>query len=129
MSRQVHADVVSSGFIPKTEKSLWVPCQIIEFLGIYLNCEQGTFHVPTRRLDKISDTIQKIEYFFSKNLPVKVRCIASLASLVGQIISMSVVIGNVSQLMTRCLSIDKLAATSWNSMIYLCEESVNQISF
>lgn len=29
MSRQVHADVVSSCFIPKTEKSMWIPCQII----------------------------------------------------------------------------------------------------
>lgn len=86
-----------------------VPCQIIEFLGISLNCEQGTFHVHTRRLDKVSDTIQKIEYFFSKSPPVKVR---RIASLVGQIISMSVVIGNVSQLMTRCLSIDILSATS-----------------
>lgn len=67
MSRQVHADVVSSGFIPKKEKSMWVPCQIIEFLGIYLNFEQGTFNVPTRRLDKVSDTIQKIQYCISKS--------------------------------------------------------------
>lgn len=66
-----------------------------------------------------------MEYLLSKNLPVKVR---RVASLVGQIISMPVVIGNVSQLMTRCLSIDILSATSWNSMIYLSEESVNQIS-
>ena len=61
-----------------------------------------------------------IEYFLSKNLPVKVR---RIASLVGQIISMSVVIGNISQLMTRSLSIDILSAISWNSMIYLSEES------
>ncbi|XP_062621080.1 uncharacterized protein LOC134282689 [Saccostrea cucullata] len=126
MSRQVHADIVSSGFVPKAEKSMWVPCQIIEFLGICLNCEQGTIHVPTRRLEKVSDTILKIEYFLSRNLPVKVR---RIASLVGQIISMSVVIGNISQLMTRSLSIDILSATFWNSMIYLSEESLNQILF
>lgn len=53
MSRQVHADVVSSCFIPKTETSMWIPCQIIEFLDIHLNCEHGIFHVPKpkRRLD------------------------------------------------------------------------------
>lgn len=61
-----------------------------------------------------------------KNLTVKVR---RVASLVGQIISMYVGIGNVYQLMRRCLSIDILSATSWNSMIYLSEESVNQVSF
>ena len=126
MSRQVYFDMVSSGFIPKAEKSMWIPCQKLEFLGIYLNCELGTIHVPTRRINKVSETIQKIQHFVGQNLPIKVR---RIASLVGQIISMSVVIGSVSQIMTRSLSIDILSSASWNSMIYLSEESISQILF
>ena len=103
-------------------KSLWIPCQKLEFLGIYMNCE----HVPTHRIIKVSETIQKIQQFVGQNLPIKVR---RIASLVGQIISMSVVIGSVSQLMTRSLSIDILSSASWNSMIYLSEESISQILF
>ena len=45
MSRQVYFDMVSSGFIPKAEKSMWIPCHKLEFLVIYLNCELGTMHV------------------------------------------------------------------------------------
>lgn len=126
MSRQVYSDIILSGFIPKDEKSMWIPCQSLEFLGIHLNCEQGTIHVPSRRLNKVADTIKKIDYFLERNLPIKVR---RVASLVGQIISMSVVIGSVSQLMTRCLSIDTSLATSWNSMIFLSKDSIDQISF
>lgn len=126
MSRQVYSDIILSGFIPKDEKSMWIPCQSLEFLGIHLNCEQGTIHVPSRRLNKVADTIKKIDYFLERNLPIKVR---RVASLVGQIISMSVVIGSVSQLMTRCLSIDTSSATSWNSMIFLSKDSIDQISF
>ena len=117
MSRQVHVDMVSSGFIPKAEKSMWIPCQILEFLGLYMNCELGTIHVPTRRINKISETIQKIQHFVGQNLSIKVR---RIASLVGQIISMSLVIGSVFQIMNRSLSIDILSSASWNSIyIYL----------
>ena len=87
-----------------------------------MNCE----HVPTHRINKVSETIQKIQQFVGQNLPIKVR---RIASLVGQIISMSVVIGSVSQLMTRSLSIDILSSASWNSMIYLSEESISQTLF
>lgn len=42
---------------------------------------------------------------------------------------MSYVIGNVAYIMTKCLSIDILEKTSWNSCIQLTENSMNQISF
>ena len=50
-----------------------------------MNCERGTIHVPTRRFGKVSDTIKNTEFFKERNLPIKVR---RIASLVGQIISM-----------------------------------------
>jgi hypothetical protein len=115
---------LDQAFSPKDEKLKWKPCQSLEFLGIHLNCEQGTIHVPSRRHDKVADTIKKTEYFLERNLLIKVR---RVASLVGQIISMSVVIGSVSQLMTKCLSIDTctLVATPWSSMIFLSKDSID----
>lgn len=62
----------------------------------------------------------------NQNRRIKVR---RLASLVGQIISMSVVIGSVALLKTKCLSIDIVSAPTWNSMILISEESKKQISF
>ena len=49
--------------------------------------------------------------------------------MVGQIISMSVVLGNMSQIMTRYLSMDILKAYTWNSYIKLSTESFEQITF
>lgn len=55
--------------------------------------------------------------------------VRKVASFVGQIISMSTVVGSVSQLMTRSLSIDIISLTSWNDFIVLSDESCRQIQF
>lgn len=126
ISKEVQYDLVCSGFVPKVEKSMWIPCQVIEYLGVVLDCNMGKIYIPEKRVFKIQKTIFKIEHFMNQNCRIKVR---RLASLVGQIISMSVVIGSVAQLMTKCLSIDIVSAPTWNSMILISEESKKQISF
>ena len=65
-------------------------------------------------------------FYFRKKRYVHVR---SVASVVGQLISISMVIGSVSQIMTRYLSIDILKARTWNSYIKLSEESADQLMF
>lgn len=65
--------------------------------------------------------------FFGKVL-VSIH-VKKIASLVGQIISMSYVIGNVAHIMTKFLSIDILSADTWNSFITLSDDSIEQISF
>ena len=52
-----------------------------------------------------------------------------VASLVGKIISMSYVIGNVAYIMTKHLCIGILEKTSWNSCIVLTDSSLNHIKF
>ena len=52
-----------------------------------------------------------------------------VASLVGQIVPMSYVIGNVVYIMTKHLSIDILEKTSWNSCIVSTGSSLNHIKF
>jgi hypothetical protein len=59
----------------------------------------------------------------------KTVSVRKVASFVGQIISMSTVIGSVCQLMTKCLSIDILNAISWNKHICLSADSIRQILF
>lgn len=126
ISKEVRYDLVCSGFVPKVEKSMWIPCQVIEYLGVVLDCNMGKIYIPEKRVFKIQKTILKIEHFMNQNCRIKVR---RLASLVGQIISMSVVIGSVAQLMTKSLSIDIVSAPTWNSMVLISEESKKQISF
>ena len=83
--------------------------------------------VPKRRIDKAIATGRHIITMSSnrkRRAPVK-----SVASFVGQIISMSMVQGNLTQLMTRHISMDIILAQSWNAFIKLSYESIEQIKF
>ncbi|XP_053382628.1 uncharacterized protein LOC128549601 [Mercenaria mercenaria] len=119
-------DLLESGFVPKAEKSLWVPVQIIEFLGNTLDSTINSIYIPDRRIQKALNTLSEIEYSLKKHRRFHVR---KLASFVGQIISMSVVIGHISQIMTRYLSIDIAAVQSWASYIQLNCGSMTQLKF
>lgn len=55
--------------------------------------------------------------------------VSKRASLVGQIISMSIVFGHVTQILTRSLSIDVVKALSWDSFIPVSQESLQQMEF
>ena len=58
------------------------------------------------------NTITEIDTLLANRDTVFVR---KVASLVGQIISTSLVIGNIVYLMTKHLSIDINSSSSWNS--------------
>ena len=54
--------------------------------------------------------------------------VKTVARMVWQIISMAVVLGNTSQIMTRYLSMDILRAYTWDCYIKLSAESLEQDS-
>ena len=68
-------------------------------------------------------TLSDIKDLVRRDLKMKVR---KVARLVGQIISMSEVIGSVSQHMTRSLSMDIVSARSWNSYVTFSPMSIRQ---
>ena len=122
MSEAVKQDLLDSGFIPKVDKCIWVPVQILEWLGAILNTVDFTISIPKRRIEKAHFTLRELES--SVWLPVR-----KVASFVGQIIAMNIVIGPVSQIMTRYISMDILKALTWNSYIKLSTESRQQLVF
>ena len=122
LSQQVKKDLLDSGFIPKADKCIWTPVQALEWLGALLNSADFTISIPQRRIDKAILTLREL----CSSVWVPVR---KAASFVGQIISMSIVIGPVSQIMTRCISINILQARTWNSYIKLTSDSQQQLTF
>ena len=124
MSEQVKQDLIMSGFVPKNEKSKWSPIKHVVFQGYSNDTDKSVIKVPNDRLLKVLKTIDDIEFYITKYGKVHFRLVASL---VGQIVSMSYVIGNVANIMTKHLSIDILGKTSWNSCIVLTDSSLNQI--
>lgn len=123
---EVKSDLLKSGFVPKAEKCIWTPVQCLEFLGCNLNSAQGIISIPERRVSKAQNTISGLLYDHKLHRRVPVR---KVASIVGQIISMSIVMGHISQIMTRNLSRDILMAFSWDVYIPLTQESIDQLSF
>ncbi|VDI15676.1 Hypothetical predicted protein [Mytilus galloprovincialis] len=78
MSIQVKKDIISSGFVPKAEKSMWTPTKNLTFLGTHIDTDKGIFTIPDNRIDKIMSTISDIDLCLSKSGKVFVRKVASL---------------------------------------------------
>ena len=50
VSDSVHNDLKLPGFVVILEKSVWVPCSVLEWLGYTWNMQFGTVTMPTRKV-------------------------------------------------------------------------------
>ena len=113
-AKQVQSDLISAGFIINEEKSTWVPCQGLVWLGLYWNLAEGNLEIPEKRINKVIVLIRNI---WCRMFGVSARTIASLA---GLIISLSSSIGTITQLMTRHMYFVINNRSNWDSVwIYL----------
>ncbi|XP_076099880.1 uncharacterized protein LOC143069233 [Mytilus galloprovincialis] len=126
VSEQVKLDLVRSGFVPKAEKSLWEPTKRLVWLGTFIDTENGFYKIPDNRINKMIHSIDDIISCLTGRKSVFVK---KVASVVGQIISTYLVIGNLVYLMTKHLTIDVNTSASWYSYIKLSESSIEQLQF
>ena len=126
MGQCIKSDILKSGFVPNATKCIWIPVQVLEFLGVVLDALNGTIYIPSRRISKAKQSILDLLSSIKAHRRVPVK---RVTSVVGQLISMTVVVGHVSQIMTRYLSLDILTVRYWDSYIYLGEESRQQLGF
>ena len=126
MALEMKDDLLKCGFVPKNEKSMWLPSKQKTFLGYFIDTESGKIKIPYSRLEKLSNCIQGVERTLADKGSAHVR---TVASLVGQIISMHYVLGDIVYLMTKSISIDVQKAVSWNSYIVLSKDSLSMIQF
>ena len=56
----VKNDLDNAGFVANQEKSVWEPTQICSWLGLVWHSKDGTIEVSERRIEKITETIQRI---------------------------------------------------------------------
>ena len=105
-AEQVKSDLQAAGFIVNDEKSVWVPCQGLVWLGLFWNLIKGVLEIPEDRLLKVEYAISGI---LNRLYGVSARKIAHLA---GLLISLAPSFGHITQLMTR-------------NMYFLINERVN----
>lgn len=121
-SRHVKVDLLRAGIIYNIQKCNWYPTTRIDWLGMTWDTVAGTLQIVQRRIDKIYHTIQNLK---SLNY-VTVR---KLHSLVGQVISLSPVVGNISRLTTRHCQIEIAEATHEDIKVRLDEHCISEITF
>ena len=95
VANAVRADLFKAGFVTNEDKSVWIPCQRLHWLGITWDSACGTIDMVDRRVVKITNTIDSI---IASDFVLSAR---RLASFKGQIISTAPVSGNISRIMTR----------------------------
>ena len=94
--------------------------QSIQFLGANISSKEGHLTVSESRVEKALKELTDIEADLRSKGKILVK---KVASFVGQIISMSIVIGHLSLIMTKSLSVDIYKVSTWFSMIILSDES------
>lgn len=114
-----------AGFLVNLEKSIFEPCQMLEWLGMIWNTNMFCLSIPERRIQDCKSTLADLFHRLPK---ITAR---QLAQFTGKVISMGPVIGNISRLMTRkCYEIIE-SRFAWDSLIRFdsSHEFLQELSF
>ena len=117
------ADLDKAGFVSNDEKSVWEPCQRLDWLGITWDSARGTIEIVERRIDKITSTIVSI---INSDFVISAR---RLASFSGQIISTAPVSSNISRIMTRHCVMSTLSVQHWDEEFKLDQYCIDELHF
>ena len=122
----VRSDLASCGFEMNHEKSNWEPSRRFSWIGYNIDTHTGLILVSDARIEKLCGDLNDIcaTLEFSDCVHVK-----NLASIVGQIISISASCGNVTQIMTRYLHIVTNSRSSWNSLVCVHDRAKQELHF
>ena len=95
------------------DKSIWIPTQCLDWLGISWDLLNATLTIPQPRVDRLLSALG----VFKDKLPfVTPRLVASI---VGKIISLSPCVGNVSLIMSRFLQSAVFFRHDWDTPLDL----------
>ena len=122
LSDAVRQDIVSSGFTPNDDKSVWQPTQKLVFLGALLDFEEGLILIAERRILKLKSTLVSC---LQKDQIVA----RDLASITGQVISMTCAVENVARLFTISCYAAIERRTSWAQPLNVSAEIRDELSF
>ena len=110
-----------SGFLPNDSKSIWQPTSCLVWLGYGIDLAIHTISIPSVRI-RVVQVIDSIR----SQYPSTAR---KLAQLVGKIISMGFVFGNITRIMTRYSHFDILRSPTWDEKISLSFSTLNEVCF
>ena len=121
-SKHVRQDLIRAGIVWNVKKSNWEPVQALEWVGFQWDAVSGYFFVRQKR-------IVKLKSFLEEMLNLNTCSVRKLAAVVGQIVSMLPVLGDIARLKSRKSQIAVAAANTWDENIQLTDEIKEEFSF
>ena len=118
----VHSDLISSGFVPNKDKCMWIPVQLLRWLGYHWDFARGILSIPE---DKISVLLASIGEVSSSRI-VTARM---LAQVTGRIISCMLVFGHICKIMTKALHSVIDSRAYWNARVSLTTEAISELNY
>ena len=119
----LQADLEGAGFVLNL-KSRLSPHQVGDWLGFMVDLSLGYFIVP-------DDRITRLKKFNSLSSILQAYRVSvhAVASIVGQVMSMSLPLGPISRLRTRALYGDINTCVSWKAFLCLSEGARAELNF
>ena len=116
------------GFLIAEEKCQWLPIKVVTWLGYVLDFSQSKVFKTEERIAMIEKSIESLMYQLSigRFNTVKVKV---LASLVGRLISLQYVFGNVVRMKTRDMYNCIITRASWNAPVLVSDAAIHEITF
>uniref|UniRef100_A0A1X7VUB7 CCHC-type domain-containing protein n=1 Tax=Amphimedon queenslandica TaxID=400682 RepID=A0A1X7VUB7_AMPQE len=122
VSRLVEEIITKAGLVINREKSKFTPSKQAAWLGFDIDLALGEIRVSRDKLHTLKILLHSINE--ETLIPVRV-----IASIVGKIISMSLVLGDIARLRTRCLYSVILSRSSWSDHVMIMPEARDELSF
>ena len=117
------SDLLSAGFLPNYEKSVWKPQISIDWLGFVWDLDKGILSIPEK---KILDIVQLLNTFLENS---KQLTAGNVAAVVVKIIALSPTLGNICRIMTRHLHHVINERSSWDSFVQIDDFSIKELQF
>lgn len=108
----VRRDLESADFVVNIEKSQWEQCESLEWLGFKIDLVLGEFSIPSRKIEELQALLQSMP-------DCRVVPACQLASIIRKGMSMSLVLGSVTRLMTCNLYAVLYMSVSWYQEVSL----------
>ena len=121
-SKHVRQDLIRAGIVWNVKKSNWEPVQALEWVGFHWDTVSGCFSVRQKR-------IIKFKAFLVEMLGLSRCSVRKLAALVGQLVSMLPVLGDVARLKSRNSQIAVASANTWDESVCLSTAIKEELSF
>ena len=125
-SSLVRSDLSRYGFDINHEKSNWEPKNKFSWIGYNIDTHTGFIFASDARIEKLCSDLNAVCANLEQSAFIHVK---TIASIVGQIISMTSSCGNVSQIMTRYLHLIINSRHSWNSFVFVQDQGKQELHF